>query len=72
MILLDDGRPLAVVPLDRVGKPIVDTRVDIELACPSADERALDLGDEAPDQALSAVRGIDEHIEEGDAALGPG
>ena len=71
MVLLDDGRPRSITPLDRVGESVFDTRVDLELAYPARGELALDRGDERPHQALPAIRGIDEHVEKARAGLAP-
>jgi hypothetical protein len=71
VVPLDDGRPLAISPLDRVRESILDTRVDLELPDPARRKLALDGGNERPHQALPPARRIDEHVEKGRAALGP-
>jgi hypothetical protein len=72
MIWLDHDRARAVATLDRVGESVVDPRVDVELSYPSGRKLALDLRDERPNQPLSAMCRIDEHVEKAGSAVGPG
>ena len=72
MVRLDHLGARSVVALDVVGKPVIYTRIDVELAYALGEEPSLHRGDERPHQAPPAVTGIDQHIEKGDAALVPG
>lgn len=71
MVSFDERRAPSVTPLDRVRKAIVDARVDLELPYPARRELALDRADERPNQTLSPVQRIDEHVEEACATVGP-
>ena len=62
MVWIDDRRATAVATLDRVGESVVHARVDVQLRCPLGGEVPLDLGEEWPHQALSAVLGMDDEI----------
>jgi len=64
MVPFDDRRPTSIAPLDRVCEPILHARVDVELADPARCELALDRPDERPHKAASAIRGIDQHVQE--------
>jgi hypothetical protein len=72
VVSFDHRRPGSVTPLDVVGKPVVDARIDFELVDATCCQLTLHRGDERPDQALPAVRGIDQHVEEARAAPGIG
>jgi hypothetical protein len=63
VILRDNGRTRSIPALDRVGEPVLDPRVDLELRDPDRSEPPLDSGDERPYQTLPAVRGIDQDVE---------
>jgi hypothetical protein len=71
MVSFDDGRARSVVPLYVVGETVVHARIDLELVDPARRELALDRGDERPHQALPAIGGIDENVEEARASVAP-
>jgi hypothetical protein len=71
MVPFDDRRPTSIAPLDRVRKPVLHARVDVELADPARREFALDRRDERPHETATAIPGIDQHIQETRVALGP-
>jgi hypothetical protein len=71
MVTLDHRRSRSVTPLDRVRESVLDTSVDLELPDPAGCELTLESGHERPHQALSAVRGFDEHVEKAGAAFRP-
>ena len=71
MVRLDDRRARSVPPLHVVGKTVFDARIDVELAYASGEELALECDDQRPHQTLTAVGGIDQHVQKGDAALTP-
>jgi hypothetical protein len=71
VILLDDGRARPVATLDRVGESVLDARVDLELRDAARSQPPLDSSDEPPHQALPAVRGVDQDVEEAHSPLSP-
>jgi hypothetical protein len=71
MVLFDDRCARSVAVLEVVGESVVHARIDLELAYPSSGQLALDSTDEPPHQALPAVRGVDQDVEEAHSPLSP-
>jgi len=71
MVRLDHPCALAVAPLHVSRESVVHARIDLELVDPPRRELALDRGDHRPHQTLPAVCGIDQHVQQAGAGIGP-